>query len=70
MVERVGLLMELEVKGVRSLVEVEVEVERVGSLLEVELEAQESQTDTDYYALDHIHKASETTTDVYDYVLD
>ena len=38
MVERVGLLMELEVKGVRSLVEVEVEVERVGSLLEVELE--------------------------------
>jgi len=36
MVERVGLLVELEVEGVRSLVEVE--VERVGSLLEVELE--------------------------------
>ena len=31
-----GLLVELEVEGVRSLVEVEVEVERVGSLLEVE----------------------------------
>jgi len=30
---------------------------------------QESQTNTDYYALDHIH-TSGTATDVYDYVLD
>ena len=30
---------------------------------------QESQTNSDYYALDHIH-TSGTATDVYDYVLD
>jgi len=30
--------------------------------------SQESQTNSDQYALDHMHETSRTTTDIYDYV--